>query len=32
MYSEKFCNIYLHEQMLFQIFVAKGDTRQFLEN
>ena len=25
MYLEKFLNIYFHEQMFFQIFVAKGD-------
>ena len=26
MYSEKFFNAYFYEQMLFEIFVAKGDT------
>ena len=30
MYSDKFFNIYFHEQMFFQIFVAKADTVQFL--
>ena len=29
MYLEKFLNIYFHEQMVFQIFVAKGDICQF---
>ena len=28
MYSEVF-NIYFHEQIIFQIFVPKGDTGQF---
>ena len=32
MYSNNFFNIYFHEQMLFQIFVAKVDTGQFLRN
>ena len=31
MYSENFFNIYFHEQIIFQIFVAKGDTGQFFE-
>ena len=26
MYSDKFFNAYFYEQMLFEIFVAKGDT------
>ena len=29
MYLEKLFNIYIHEQILFQIFVVKGDTGQF---
>ena len=29
MYSEKFFNAYLYEQMFFEIFVAKGDAIQF---
>ena len=29
MYSEKFFNAYLCEQMFFEIFVAKGDAIQF---
>ena len=29
-FLEKFLNIYFHEQMFFQIFVAKGDTCQFV--
>ena len=29
MYSEKFLNIYFHEKILFQIFVAKGDICKF---
>ena len=33
MYSEKFFNAYFYEQMLLEIFVAKGDTRSyFLKN
>ena len=33
MYSEKFFNAYLYEQMLLEIFVAKGDTGSyFLKN
>ena len=28
MYLEKFLNIYCHEQMFFQIFVAEEDTGQ----
>ena len=28
MYSDKCFNIYLHEQMFFKFFVAKGDTGQ----
>ena len=30
MYSDKFFNVYFYEQMCFGIFVAKGDTGQFL--
>ena len=29
MHSEKFFNIYFHEHMFFQMFVAKGDSGQF---
>ena len=32
MYSENFFNIYFHEQLFFQIFVARGNTGQVLRN
>ena len=30
-YSEKYFNIFFHEEMFFHIFVTKRDTQQFLE-
>ena len=30
MYSEKFVNIYFHEQLYLKIFVAEGETGQVL--